>query len=123
MRTKSLAMAVILDEYGGTSGIVTLEDLLEEIVGEISDEYDDETEEIQAIKDNEFIVDGSAKISDVNEMIGTKFESEDFDSIGGYVVGIIGRFPEKGETIEENNIKFTVEETDRNRIEKIRILI
>ncbi len=123
MRTKSLSMAVILDEYGGTSGIVTLEDLLEEIVGEISDEFDDETKEIEAIKEDEFIVDGSAKISDVNDMIGTNFESEDFDSIGGYVVGVIGRFPEKGETIEENNVKFIIEETDRNRIEKMRILI
>lgn len=123
MRTKSLSMAIILDEYGGTSGIVTLEDLLEEIVGEISDEFDDETEEIKIVKDDEFIVDGSAKISDVNEIIGTNFESEDFDSIGGYVVGVIGRFPEKGETIEENDIKFIIEETDRNRIEKMRILI
>lgn len=123
MRTKSLSMAVILDEYGGTSGIVTLEDLLEEIVGEISDEFDDETKEIEAVKEDEFIVDGSAKISDVNDMIGTNFESEDFDSIGGYVVGVIGRFPEKGETIEENNVKFIIEKTDRNRIEKMRILI
>jgi len=123
MRTKSLSLAVILDEYGGTSGIVTLEDLLEEIVGDISDEFDDETEEIRAVRENEFIVDGSTKISDVNDMIGTNFESEDFDSIGGYVVGVIGRFPEKGETIEENNIKFIIEETDRNRIEKMRILI
>lgn len=122
MRTKSLSMAIILDEYGGTSGIVTLEDLLEEIVGDISDEFDDETEEIKVIKEDEFVVEGSAKISDVNEMLGTSFESEDFDSIGGYVVGVIGRFPEKGETIEENNIKFIIEETDRNRIEKMRIL-
>ncbi len=123
MRTKSLSIAIILDEYGGTSGIVTLEDLLEEIVGEISDEFDDETEEIKAVKEGEFIVEGSAKISDVNDMIGTNFESEDFDSIGGYVVGVIGRFPEKGETIEEDNIKFIIEETDKNRIEKMRILI
>ena len=100
-----------------------MEDLLEEIVGEISDEYDDETEEIKVIRDNEYIVEGSTKISDVNDMIGTNFESEDFDSIGGYVVGVIGRFPEKGETIEEKDVKFIIEETGRNRIEKIRILI
>ena len=123
MRTKSLSMAVIIDEYGGTSGIVTLEDLLEEIVGEISDEYDDEPEEIKVVSDKEFIVDGSARISDVNDIIGTNFESDDFDSIGGYVVGVIGRFPEKGETIEENSVKFIIEETDRNRIEKMKILI
>ena len=123
MRTKRIAMAVILDEYGGTSGLVTLEDLLEEIVGDIADEYDDTKEEIKVIKEDEYVVDGSTKISDVNEMIGTSFESDDFDSIGGYVVGVIGRFPEKGETIEENNIKFVIEEIDKNRIEKMRIMM
>ncbi len=123
MRTKSLSLAVIIDEYGGTSGIVTLEDLLEEIVGDISDEYDDEPEEISTVKDGEYIVDGSAKISDVNDMLGTNFKSEDFDSIGGYVIGVVGRFPEKGETIEDDNIKFIIEEVDRNRIERMRILI
>lgn len=122
MRTKRISMAVILDEYGGTSGIVTLEDLLEEIVGDISDEYDDSTEEIKVIKEDEFIVDGSTKIDDVNEMIGTKFESDDFDSIGGYVIGIMGRFPEKGETVESDNVKFVIEEIYKNRIEKLRIL-
>lgn len=122
MRTKRISMAIILDEYGGTSGIVTLEDLLEEIVGDISDEYDDASEEIKVIREDEYIVEGTTKIDDVNEMIGTKFESEDFDSIGGYVIGIIGRFPEQGETIETDNVKFIVEEVDKNRIEKLRIL-
>lgn len=123
MRAKGMYFAIILDEYGGTSGIVTLEDLFEEIVGDISDEFDDEDKEIEIIKENEYIVDGSAKISDVNEMIGTNFESDDFDSIGGYVIGVIGRFPKKGETIETNDIKFIVEEIDKNRIEKLRIFI
>lgn len=122
MRTKSISMAIVLDEYGGTSGLVALEDLLEEIVGEISDEYDDDNEEIEVIKEDEYIVEGSTKIEDVNEMIGTSFESEDFDSIGGYVIGIIGRFPEQGEMIETENAKFVIEAIDKNRIEKLRIL-
>jgi len=122
MRTKRIPIAIILDEYGGTSGIVTLEDLLEEIVGDISDEYDENYEEIKVIKEDEYIVDGSTKIDDVNDMIGTKFESEDFDSIGGYVIGIIGRFPEQGETIESEDVKFVIEKIDKNRIEKLRIL-
>lgn len=122
MKADRVSMAVVLDEYGGTSGIITMEDLIEEIVGEITDEYDEDNEEIQVIKDDEYIVDGSAKIDDVNDMIGTKFESEDFDSIGGYVIGVVGRFPEKGECIEADNVKFVVEEVDKNRIEKLRIL-
>lgn len=122
MRTKRISMAVILDEYGGTSGIITLEDLLEEIVGDICDEYDETDEEIKVIREDEYIVDGSTKIDDVNDMIGTRFESEDFDSIGGFVIGIIGRFPEKGETVESEGVKFIVEEIDKNRIEKLRIL-
>lgn len=122
MRTKRIPISIILDEYGGTSGIVTLEDLLEEIVGDISDEYDDDdSEEIKVIKEDEFIVGGSTKISDVNDMIGTNFESEDFDSIGGYVIGVIGRFPEQGETIETDNVKFIIERIGKNRIEKLRI--
>lgn len=122
MKTERFSMAIVLDEYGGTSGIITIEDLVEEIVGEITDEDDEDNEEIQVIKENEYIVDGSTKIDDVNDMIGTKFESEDFDSIGGYVVGVLGRFPEKGESVESDNVKFVIEEVDKNRIEKLRIL-
>lgn len=123
MRIKRIPMAVIADEYGGTSGIVTLEDMLEEIVGELADEYDEHPEEIKAISDGEYIVDGVTKIEDVNDMLGTEFQSEDFDSIGGFVIETIGKFPFKGEIVEKGNIKFIVEETDKNRIEKIRILI
>lgn len=123
MRKNRVAMTVVLDEYGGTAGIVTIEDLVEEIVGEIEDEYDDEDHnEIEVIKEDEYIVDGSAKIDLVNEMIGTSIESEDFDSIGGYVIGEIGGFPKKGETVECGNIKFIIEDIDKNRIKKLKIL-
>lgn len=123
MRKKRIAMTVVMDEYGGTAGLITMEDLVEEIVGEIEDEYDEEPhDEIEVIKEDEYIVDGSTKIDVVNEMIGTNIESEDFDSIGGFVIGEIGGFPEKGETVECGNIKFIIEDIDKNRIKKLKIL-
>jgi len=122
MRKKRVAMAVVLDEYGGTAGIVTMEDLVEEIVGDIGDEYDELENEIEVVKEDEYVVHGTTKIELVNDMIGTNIESEDFDSIGGFVIGQLGRFPIEGETVEYNNIKFIVEDVDRNRIKKMRIL-
>lgn len=122
MRIKRIPMAIIADEYGGTSGIVTLEDMLEEIVGDLADEYDEHFEEIKVIKEDEYIIEGVTKIEDVNEMLGTKFESEDFDSIGGFVIETMGKFPEKGEMIKTDNVKFIVEEIDKNRIAKLRVL-
>ena len=92
-------MAVVLDEYGGTVGIVTIEDLIEEVVGDIEDEYDDENKEIEVIKEDEYIVDGSAKLDVISELIGVNMESEEFDSVGGLLIGAIGRFPEKNEEI------------------------
>ncbi len=121
MRTKRIPVAIVVDEYGGTSGLVTLEDLVEEIVGEIADEYDEVEEDIEVIKEDEYIIDGSTHIDDVNEMIGTNIETEDFDTIGGYVIGVLGRFPEAGEVVECDNVRFVVEEIDKNRIEKLRI--
>lgn len=121
MRTKRIPVAIILDEYGGTSGLVTIEDLVEEIVGEISDEYDEYDQEIQVIKEDEYIIGGSSKLDDVNEMIGTHFESEDFDSIGGYVVGVLGRFPDAGEKVKTEEAEIVIEEVDKNRITKLRV--
>ncbi|MFZ5967046.1 MAG: HlyC/CorC family transporter [Bacillota bacterium] len=116
-------MAIVLDEYGGTAGIVTIEDLVEEIVGDIQDEYDDEEEnEIEVIKEDEYVVDGSVRIDLVNELIGISLESEDFDSIGGFIIGQLGRLPEEGETVEYNDIKLITESIEKNRIKKIRIL-
>lgn len=121
MRAKRVSIAVVLDEYGGTAGMITLEDLIEEIVGEIEDEYDVEEEEICKIKENEYLVDGSTKIDELNDSIGTQLESEDFESIGGYVIGILGYIPLQGETVTHENMTFTIEEVDKNRISKLRI--
>lgn len=122
MRLNRIPVAVVLDEYGGTAGMVTTEDLVEEIVGEIKDEYDEEHEDIEVIREDEYLVDGSTKLDLLNEMIGTNIESEDFDSIGGFVIGILDRFPEENEVVEYENIKFIVEKIEKNRIEKMRIL-
>lgn len=122
MRDNNYPTAIILDEYGGTAGMITTEDLVEEIVGEITDEYDEGNEEIVVIKEDEYIVDGSMKIDLLNDLIGTNIESEDFDSIGGFVIGIVGRFPDEEEVIEYENLKFIIEKSEKNRIEKMRIL-
>lgn len=122
MRTNRTHMVIVLDEYGGTEGIVTIEDLVEEIVGDIEDEYDKEIKEIEVLKEDEYLVNGSVKIEVINDLIGTHIESDDYDTIAGFVIGIVDRLPELGEEIEYENIKFIIEGIDRNRIEKIRIL-
>lgn len=117
-------ISIILDEYGGTVGVVTIEDLLEEIVGEIDDEYDDDKEsDIEAIRKNEYVVSGSYRLDELNDLIGTHIESEEFDSIGGYLIGILGTFPANGEVIETDGIRFVVDEVDKNRIKKIRMIL
>lgn len=95
MKLEKSQMAIVVDEYGGTSGLLTIEDLVEVIVGDIEDEYDEEEDEIQVIKEDEYIVDGSTKIGDVNELIGVNLESEEFDSIGGFIIGHLSRLPEE----------------------------
>lgn len=114
-------MSVVLDEYGGTVGVVTIEDLIEEVFGDIEDEYDDYEKDIEVVKEDEFIVDGSAKLDDISELIGVNMESEEFDSVGGLLIGELGRLPEHKEEVTLNNIRFIVEEIDKNRIKKIRI--
>lgn len=118
MKRESLTMVIVLDEYGGTAGIVTLQDLIQEIVGDIETE-----EEIVAVKGNEFISLGTTKLDDINEALGTNFENDDIESIGGYILGILGRFPKKGEIIEDVQAKFCIEEVNKNRIERLRIVL
>ena len=121
MKVEKSQMAIVVDEYGGTSGLITIEDLVEVIVGDIEDEYDDEDDDIIVIKEDEYVVQGSAKISDINELIGVNLESEEFDSIGGFIIGYLKRLPEENEVIEVGNIRFNIESLDKNRIMKVRI--
>ena len=123
MKKEKSQMAIVVDEYGGTAGLLTIEDLVEVIVGDIDDEYDEEEEEIVKVSENEYLVEGSTKIIDVNEILGINFESEEFDSIGGFIIGYLKRIPEENELIEVENVKFNIESIDKNRINKIRIFI
>lgn len=122
MRQNRLAVAVVLDEYGGTSGLATMEDIIEEIMGEIADEYDfDEQEEIKVIKEDEYVVEGGTRLEEFNKMVGSNLESDEVDTIAGYVLMILGNFPEGGEILELEDLKFVVEEMDKNRISKLRV--
>ena len=115
-------IAVVLDEYGGTVGLVTIEDLVEEIVGEIEDEYDEEDNSIEVIKENEYVVDGSARLHDISELLGVDIDSEEFDSVGGLMICALGRMPEEKEEVVSNDITFIAEEIDKNRIKKVRLI-
>ena len=123
MRKSSISLAIVLDEYGVTAGLITLEDLLEEIVGEIRDEYDaDEEDDITRISDREFYVLGSANLNDVSEARSLHFTSDDYDTIGGYCLGLLDHLPEKNEIIlTDNNILLRIDRMEKNRIERIYI--
>lgn len=124
MRKESIALAIVLDEYGATAGLITIEDLLEEIVGEIRDEYDDDEEDcIQAVSEYEYIVDGNTKLDEINEALGLDIDSDDYDSIAGHIIYLLDHLPEEGESVIENNVIYTVAAVDKNRIDKVHILI
>ena len=121
MKSSRLGVAIVLDEYGGTSGLVTMEDMVEEIVGDIEDEYDDDEEEIEFIKENEFVVDGSTRLEDFNEMVGAELCCEEVDTIAGYILVKLGNFPVVGQELETDGLKIVVEEMEKRRIEKVHI--
>ena len=121
MREMTMNVAFVLNEYGATVGMITLEDLLEEIVGEIRDEYDaDEAEYIQAIDEHTYLVEGSMKLDDINDALDTALDSEDYDSIGGIIIEYLDRLPEDDEEVTlENGIHLKVQGIDQNRICKV----
>lgn len=125
IKNQSINMAIVLDEYGTTVGLITLEDLIEEIVGEIRDEYDEnEEDELTKLNEQEYLVSGSMNLEDLCEALNLPFSSEDYDTIGGYLIGLLEHFPKEGETFTtEENITLRAQKMDKNRIEKIHIYL
>jgi putative hemolysin len=123
MRARHMPFAVVVDEYGGTAGVVTIEDLIEEIVGEIRDEYDVEEDEIIRLGQDVALVDARASIDDVNDELDVRLPTEEYDSVGGFVVGLFGEVPEVGNETSYENVRFIVEEVGGNRVRRARIIV
>lgn len=125
MREQPVNVSFVLNEYGSCVGMITLEDLLEEIVGEIRDEYDDDEKDlIQQTGDREYLVEGGMKLSDINDAIGTELKSDDYDSIGGIIIEILDRMPQPGDQVTtEDGISLSVEDVEQNRITKVRMVL
>ncbi len=122
MREKKIQMAIVVDEYGGTAGLVTLEDLLEEIVGEILDEHDVEEVGIRPLEDGSYVVDARMDIDEINASLGLNLPSEEFDSIGGLLFNLLGKIPVVGDRVEVNGVELIVEKMRIRRITRIRIV-
>ena len=124
LKKAAISLAIVLDEYGSTAGLLTIEDLIEEIVGEIRDEYDtDEEDAIQKTGENEYTILGTTKLDEINEILELGLESEDYDSIAGHVIHLLDHLPTQGETVTEGACTYKVLAMDKNRIDKIRIVI
>ena len=124
MQKDSIPMTIVLDEYGALAGLITIEDLLEEIVGELRDEYDeDEEDEIMQLSEDTYQVLGSTPLDDINEELGLHIESEDYDSIAGHVIGLLEHFPDEGERAEDEQAVYDVIQVDKNRIDKVHIQV
>ena len=120
-RTRRVHMAIVVDEYGGTSGLITIEDLLEEIVGDIQDEYDLEVPSVQPQEDGTLLVDAKAKVEELEEYYGIEIPREKFDTVGGYLFHLLGNVPKTGEKITDNGLVLIVEESDERKVVKVRI--
>ena len=120
-RTRRVHMAIAVDEYGGTSGLITIEDLLEEIVGDIQDEYDLEVPWLQPQDDGTLLVDARANVEELEEYYDIEIPREKFDTVGGYLFHLLGNVPQKGEKVSDNGLILMVEDSDERKIEKVRV--
>jgi CBS domain containing-hemolysin-like protein len=122
MRRNKLSIAIVVDEYGGTAGLVTVEDLLEEIVGEIADEFDRDEETIHRISDSEAILDARVSIDELEELFGVKVEEGDFDSVGGFVLSHLGKMPTAGEEVRVDGLVVRILSVSGRRIKRVRVI-
>ncbi|PLX91948.1 MAG: HlyC/CorC family transporter [Desulfuromonas sp.] len=120
-RTQRVHMAIAIDEYGGTSGLITIEDLIEEIIGDIQDEYDVEEEWLQPQEDGSFLVDGRLNVEDLEEEFDLEIPREKFDTIGGYLFNLFGHVPKADEEIEDSGLLMTIVSADERKISKVRV--
>lgn len=120
-RTRRVHMAIAVDEYGGTSGLITIEDLLEEIVGDIQDEYDLEIPWLQPQDDGTLLVDARANVEELEEYFDIEIPREKFDTVGGYLFHLLGNVPQKGEKVSDNGLVLMVEDSDERKIDKVRV--
>ena len=124
MKSAAVSMCIVLDEYGITAGLITMEDLIEEIVGDIRDEYDEyENELIKEISENRYDVDGSVKLDDLNDAIGTTLESDNYDSIGGLMIELLDRLPKPGDTVRTGEVTLKCLSVEKNRVERIELTV
>jgi putative hemolysin len=122
-RSAKAQFAIVVDEYGGTAGLITLEDVLEEIVGEIHDEYDAEVKLLDKVGDNVWLVAGRADIGELNEQLGTAIPEEDFETVGGFISALSGKVPETGERLSYGNLGFYVTAADARRVKQVRLTV
>src|SRR5205807_4777409 len=117
--TKHAHLAIVVDEYGGTVGMVTMENVLEELVGDIQDEFDAEKEEFRKINENEFVVDGALGLYELRDAFGLELDSADVSTIGGYVTHLLGHLPKQGEQVRIDNYVVTVSQSDGRRVNQL----
>jgi putative hemolysin len=122
MQRERFQIAIVIDEYGGTSGLVTLEDLIEEIVGSIHDELETEEKDVEIVDEKNFVVSGQSPLDEVNELLDSNLQSNDFNTLGGFVFGLFGRMPKVGEQLRYKNLKLEVLELEGRKINKIKIM-
>lgn len=123
MRSEATHLAIVVDEFGGTAGLVAIEDILEELVGEIEDEYDVPDRDIVVLSPTETLVDGKTPLEEINELLGLQLPEDEYETIAGLVSGLAGRIPAPGDLVTHNAIRLIIEEGDRQHIEQIRIVI